>query len=156
MNFKQDLATDRVSSLPLRDAIAIDKHTVIRGAIALMRTHSLGCAIIVDHRCYPTGIFTEQSVIRTLVAGASLDATPVSEYVDPCFCVVRASDPIEEAWNAVIRANARFLCVTNDDGELVGLTGQRGIAEYVCDCFSNQIPVQRLGSTPWMLHREGA
>ena len=156
MSFQEDLAGERVESLPLRDAIAIDKHTILRAAIAMMRTHNLGCAVIVDSVCRPTGIFTEQSVIGMLVGDASIDAQPVSAFADPHFFVVKLTDPISDVWDAVVHQAARFVCVTDEEGQLVGLTGQRGLAEYVCDCFANQIAVQRLGSTPWMLEREGA
>ena len=97
-----------------------------------------------------------QSVIRMLVDGASLDCTPVSKFADPNYMVAKRSDPISGVWDAVIHDGIRFVCVTDEEGQLVGLTGQRGLSEYVCDCFANQITVQRLGSAPWMLQREGA
>ena len=156
MSFREELSKETVSELPLRDAIAVDQHTVLRAAIALMRQHELGCAVIVDHLCRPTGIFTEQSVIRMLIAEASLDSQPVSDFADPHFFVVKQSDPISKVWDLIVGEAARFVCVIDDEGQLAGLTGQRGLAEYVCDCFASQIAVQRLGSTPWMLQREGA
>jgi len=156
MSFRKELADEKVGSLPLRDAIAVDGHTVVRAAVALMRSHGLGCTVIVDHHCRPAGIFTEQSVIRMLVQGVCLDTTPVSQFCDPHFFVLRTDDPIEKAWEAVTRSGARFLCVTDKSGELIGLTGQRGLSEYLCDTYSQQVTVQRLGSAPWMLQREGA
>ena len=156
MSFREDLCEEKVSSLPLRDAIAVDPHTVVRAAIALMRSHGLGCAVVVDHHCRPIGVFTEQSVIDMLVEGKCLDTTPVSDCCDHRFFIVKTNDPIEKAWEAVTQHGARFLCVTDKTGQLIGLTGQRGLAEYVCDTFAQQVAVQRLGSTPWMLQREGA
>ncbi|QDV83273.1 CBS domain-containing protein [Planctomycetes bacterium TBK1r] len=156
MSFKEQLSREQIRTLPLRDAIALDEHTVARAAIALMRTHSLGCAVIVDPGCRPQGIFNEQSIIRMLMAGVSLDTTAISAFADPDVGIVRADDPILFAWQAVVDQGHRFLCVTDDEGYLIGLTGQRGLAEYVCDCYAKQIAVQRLGSAPWMLQREGA
>jgi CBS domain-containing protein len=156
MAFQEDLLDDKIKSLALRDAIAIDQHTLLRAAIAMMRSHALGCAVIVDQHRHPIGIFTEQSIIRVLVAGVSLDSTPVSDFTDPDFAVVGVDEPIQSAWRAVVDRGIRFLCVTDADGRLVGLSGERGLAEYVCDCFAEQITVQRLGSAPWMLQREGA
>lgn len=156
MGFREDIEEDMVGSLSLRDAIAVDERTILRAAIALMRSHSLGCAIIIDQHFRPTGLFTEQSVIQVLVSGASLDEVPVSAFADPDFFVARSSDPILKVWNAVVHSGARFVSVTDEAGRLVGVTGQRGLSEYVCDCYSKQISVQRLGSAPWMLQREGA
>lgn len=156
MKFSEDLAIAPVSSLALRDAIEVKPGTVVRAAIAQMRAQSLGCAVIIDFARVPIGIFTEQSVINLLVQNASLDESPVQDFADPSFLVVNRCEPIARVWNAIQHDGIRFVCVTNDDGKLVGITGQRGVAEYLAECFANQVSVQRLGSTPWMQQREGA
>ena len=156
MSFLNDLETELVQSLPLRDVIAIDPHTIVRAAVAMMRNHGLGCAVIAERGKPPTGIFTEHSVIEVLVRNVSIDECAVSKYADSSFVVVKQTDPILSVWKAVLDQAARFVCVTDEDGHLVGLTGQRGLAEYLCDCYARQVTVQRLGSTPWMREREGA
>ena len=156
MSFLHDLETDTVGSLPIRSAIIVKPYTLIRAAVALMRTHALGCAVIADHTSVPSGVFTEHSVIEALTKDACFDDTPVFRFADPKFVVVRKSEPILRVWEAVQKAEARFVCVTDDSGKVIGVTGQRGLAEYVADCYAGQITVQRLGSTPWMQQREGA
>lgn len=156
MNFRKDLEEDTVRSLQLRQAILISPHTVVRAAVALMRRESLGCAVIVDHRRVPSGIFTEHSLIGALVKNASLDDCPVCQFADRNFISVGESEPIMRVWQAVQLAAARFVCVTDADGRAIGITGQRGLAEYLTDCFARQVTVQRLGSKPWMQQREGA
>ncbi|MCC9603978.1 CBS domain-containing protein [Stieleria sp. JC731] len=156
MGFLDELNTERVKDLPLRDAIAINEHTIARAAIALMRSNDIGCAVVVKHQWEPCGMFTEQSVIRLLHDGVSLDSTAVSKYLDPSYRCVSLSSPIRRVWDAIVNDGARFLCVTDDDGQLVGLAGQRSLAEYLGDCYARQVAVQRLGSKPWMLEREGA
>lgn len=156
MSFRGDLQADCVGSLPLRDVIAVDPHTVLRAAVAMMRNHSLGCAVIVERGQPPSGIFTERSLINVLVSNASLDSCAISQFTDPSFVMVKASDAIASVWNAVVEKAARYVCVTDDEGRLIGLTGQRGLSEYLADTFARQVAVQRLGSTPWMRQREGA
>lgn len=156
MGFRHDLETDTVGSLTLRSAIIVQPYTLVRAAVAMMRNHSLGCAVIADHAQVPSGIFTEHSVIDALMKDACFDSTPVCRFADPKFIAVRKSDPILRVWNAVQMASARFVCVTDDEGKVIGITGQRGLAEYVADCYAGQVAVQRLGSTPWMQQREGA
>ena len=156
MAFRDDLEQELVSSLPLRDAIIVQSGTLVRAAIADMRAHSMGCAVIVDDAKVPTGIFTEQSVIKLLMEHASLDDRPVQDFADPHFISVQSGEPISRVLDAIQRSGARFVCVTDDGGKLIGLTGQRGMAEYVADCFAQQVTVQRLGSTPWMQNRDGA
>jgi len=156
MTFCQDLREDTVRSLPIRKAIAIQSHTLLRAAIAMMRNEGLGCAVIVNHQRQPIGIFTEHSVIDALARGVGLDDRPVCEFVDPDFFCVRETDPILRVWELVCDSAARFVCVTDREGTVVGITGQRGLAEYLADCFAGQVTVQRLGSNPWMSQQEGA
>ncbi|QDT10180.1 cyclic nucleotide-binding/CBS domain-containing protein [Planctomycetes bacterium K23_9] len=156
LSFKEDLASTPVSALATREAIVVQPGTVVRAAIAQMRAHSLGCAVIVDYSQHPIGIFTEQSIIKLLARGVSLDNCPVQDFADPTFLSVNHADPIEHVWDAIQQDGVRFVCVIDDDGKLIGITGQRGVAEYVADCFATQVTVQRLGSTPWMQQREGA
>ncbi len=156
MRFREHLEQEPTSSLSLRDAVVVHAGTVVRGAIASMRTRSLGCAVIVDHAGAPTGIFTEQSVIELLFKNMSLDDRPIQDFADSNFVFVKDSEPISRVWDAIQNGGARFVCVVDDDGKLIGITGQRGIAEYVADCFAKHVTVQRLGCTPWMQQREGA
>ncbi len=156
MGFRQELESEPISSLPLRDAIAVREETLIRAAIAVMRAHSLGCSVIVDYKLKPVGLFTERSLLNVLLQGASLDESPVVDFGERDFFCFRADEPIIRVWNAVLEKQARFVVVTDKKGQLMGVTGQRGIAEYISDCFPAQTVVQRLGSKPWMQQREGA
>lgn len=156
MSFRDDLAEDPVRSLSLRDAIVVEPTTSLQDAVGLMREKSLGCAVIVDAAGKVSGIFTEQSLLEALAQSESLDGRPVSDFADPGFLVVSLSDPVSKIWNAVVHDGLRFVCVTDDENKLVGVTGQRGLAEYMAEYFPQQILVQRLGSTPWMQQREGA
>jgi CBS domain-containing protein len=156
MSFRDDLEEEQVHTLPLREAIVIHPDTSIREAVMLMRAKSLGCAVIVDADGSPTGVFTEQSLLDALTQTVSLDATTVSEFLDPHFLTIKSSDPISRVWDAIEKDGLRFVCVTNEAGALIGITGQRGIAEYVAESFPQQVLVQRLGSAPWMQKREGA
>ena len=156
LGFRKEIEFDSISSLQLRDAIVVHQFTVVRAAIAMMRDKSLGCAVIVDQSGKPIGLFTEQSVVEVLVSNASLDERPVCEFAERDFLCVKASEPIARVWDAVQRAGVRFVAVTDERGNLIGITGQRGIAEYISEYFPRQVVVQRLGSKPWMENREGA
>lgn len=156
MGFREDIQQDTVSSLPIRDAAAIRRDTTLREAVRVMQATSLGCAVIVDESNAPIGIFTEQSLLDALTRDASLDELTVGGLTDPGFLVIKQSDPILRVWNAVARDGLRFVCVTDDDGKFIGVTGQRGLAEYLAESFPQEVLVQRLGSTPWMQQREGA
>jgi hypothetical protein len=50
----------------------------------------------------------------------------------------------------------RFLIVINEHGQLAGLTGQKGLMEYVAEHFPGEVIVQRIGCKPYTEEREGA
>ncbi|QDV88843.1 CBS domain-containing protein [Planctomycetes bacterium TBK1r] len=156
MGFRGELDQDTVGNLPLRDAIAVQHDTTALDAVKLMREKSLGCAVIVDQGGTPTGLFSEQSLVDMLARDLSLADHVVGDFTDAGLLVVRSSDPISRVWDAVERDGLRFVLVTDDEGKLIGVTGQRGIAEYLAERFPQQVLVQRLGNTPWMQQREGA
>ncbi len=52
--------------------------------------------------------------------------------------------------------NVRMLCVVDEQGRVVGLTGQRGLMEYVAEHFPGEVMVQRIGQPSYMSDREGA
>jgi hypothetical protein len=86
----------------------------------------------------------------------SLGDVTVSEFAEQGFPRVCEDDPIVNVWEAVVTGEKRFVLVTDDQGQILGLTGQRGLAEYVSEYYPQQIMVQRLGAKPVMQQREGA
>lgn len=156
IGFREDLEQEPIHNLSIRDAIVVYPGTLIRAAVALMRHRSIGCAVIVQAGMVPSGLFTERSLMEALVQNASLDNRPVSEFAETNFLAVKRSEPIARVWDAIYQDGHRFVCVTDDDGKLIGVTGQRAIAEYIAEYFPQQVMVQRLGCTPWMQQREGA
>ena len=69
---------------------------------------------------------------------------------------VRTTDPITDVIEAMELKNTRLLCVVDEKGSVVGVTGQRGIMEYVAEHFPGQVMVQRIGQPPYLSDREGA
>jgi CBS domain-containing protein len=69
---------------------------------------------------------------------------------------VKLTDPIESVLDALNLKNVRFLCVVDDADRLVGLTGQKGLMEYVADHFPLRVMVQRIGEPASFHEREGA
>ena len=66
------------------------------------------------------------------------------------------TDPIADVLAALELKNVRFLAVLDEEGRLVGLTGQKGLMEYVADHFPGQVAVQRINCGPFPQEREGA
>lgn len=156
MGLAENMKNECVRDLPYRDVAMLGEDASIASAIELMRAKRIGCAFIVDEMGRPLGFFTERKVIELLAQGyKNLDDIPLSEHLDEAWFAVREDAPLCEAVDAIQRRGARFLCVTDDDGRVVALTGQKGLAEYVADHFPKLVTVEQVGGRPG-LDREGA
>ncbi len=156
MGLKQDLLNEPVNTLAIREPVIISSGTIIRAAIAKMKSKGLGCAIVVDFSGKPLGTFTERSVIDLLLSDpTSLDRRVVADYLDTKWIVVRQSDPVADVLKAMQSQDQRFAVVINDQGQAIGLTGQKGLMECIADYFPRQVFCQRVG-TPPLSAREGA
>ena len=147
---------ETVGDLPIREVITVEAGTIVRAAVARMRAMELGCAVILNFKRVPVGIFTERSLLDALTKNASLDECPVSEFADFQCTVLKNSEPASRVWKAIEQNGDRFICVTDDSGKVIGMTGQRSLAEHVSACFPGEVMVQRIGGKPWMQQREGA
>ncbi|MCH5377927.1 MAG: CBS domain-containing protein [Planctomycetes bacterium] len=157
MGLIENFQRERVRDVPLREAVKVSPDLSVSAAVELMQEKQLGCAVVVDDQDRPLGIFTERTVIDLLLQqSGDMDAISVKDHLDPNWSCVREDDPLSTLVEAVQDKGARFLCVTDADGRVIALTGQKGLAEYVADHFPRQVMVQRLGGKPGTVEREGA
>ena len=156
MGLRQNLASEPVSRLDLRKPVLCGRSESVRQAVERMRQRKLGCAIVIDIDSKPIGLFTESMLTRLLnEVGTSLLDDAVSNYVMNPWPTVVETDPIWRVLQEMEIKNTRFLGVLDESGRVVGLTGQKGLMEYVSEHFPQQVMVQRVGSKP-PADREGA
>ena len=156
MGLKNNLQSESVSKLPCREAILIPPETTVRQAVEILQSKQLGCAVVVDAEDKPLGIFTERTLIELLLQQPDLGAILVRDHLEAEWFCVRSSDPIATVLDLVQNRGARFVCELNEHGKVIGLTGQKGLSEYIADHFPEQVMVQRIGGQPGMGTREGA
>lgn len=148
---------EQVRDLTIRDAIVVTTDSPLREVIALMRAKQLGCAMVVDPDDKPLGTFTERTMINVMLRFPQefMEHT-VGDHVYANAVFVNQSDPIHQVWDAIQNKGRRFVGVVDDEGKLVGLTGQKGISEYIAEHCPQQVMVQRIGGKPGLQQREGA
>ncbi len=157
MGLWQNFQNEQVRRLALREAVTAASSASVRDAVTLMREKKLGCTIIADEERKPLGIFTESALTQLMNdrGTSALDHPLADHMLTPCPHVC-LSDPISYVVEAMELKNLRFLCVVDDEGRIAGLTGQKGLIEFVADHFPGQIMVQRIGGEPFPSEREGA
>lgn len=155
MQLYESFARETVSQLALRKPVVCSPDTTVKAAIKKMRQRKLGCVIVVDDDTRPVGIFTEGMITQMLVTDPAGIDDRVSARMSTHCPTVTLGQPVARVLEALQRENTRFLCVVSGEGQVVGLTGQKGLMEYVADHFPQQVLVQRVGSKPPQ-EREGA
>lgn len=156
MGLKENLQNEPVSRLALRQPVVASDDATVRDGIVRMRERELGCVFIVDEEHRPCGIFTE-GMLRQMIAGnpGCVDE-PLREHVNREARMVKSTDPIVRVLQAMQLEKTRFVGVVDDEGRLVGLTGQKGLMEYVAEHFPEQVMVQYVGGPHHFADREGA
>lgn len=157
MGLWQDFQEEPISKLSLREPVIAASQDTVRTAIGRMRDQQLGCTIVADRWNKPVGIFTESAVTALLNReGPQILDDPLKTHMTTPCPWVQLTDPISYMLEAMQLKNLRFLCVVDDTGKIVGLTGQKGLIEFVADHFPGQVMVQRVGGHAYPTHREGA
>jgi predicted transcriptional regulator len=157
MGLKENLTNETVSQLPCREAIRIPPEATVREAVEILQSKQLGCAVVVDEADKPLGVFTERTLIDLLLQQPeNLDSLQVRDHLEAEWFCVQTTDPIARVLDLVQNRGARFVVELDDAGKVKGLTGQKGLSEYIADHFPEQVMVQRIGGQPGMETREGA
>lgn len=157
MGLKESLGREPVSRLHLREAIKASPDLPISKAIEVMRRKRLGCAVIVDDADRPLGVFTERDIIRILVEDPSqVDVGAIGDHMSDKCAIVREDDPSVAVIAAMQVSDIRFVVVTDAQGRVKALTGQRGVMEFVAEHYPSRVMNQTAGERSYSDNREGA
>ena len=156
MGLQENFRNEQISQLAIREPITVQSTSSVSDTVSLMRDRDLGCAFVVDDAGKLIGVFTESMLTELLSHGhVELDEPIENRMAKRCAWVTK-TDPIVDILDAMQMKNLRFLCVVDEQGRVVGLTGQRGLMEYVADSFPGQVLVRKIGQSPYLSEREGA
>ena len=156
MGLIENLKSDDVASMHLRSPVVVPCGSTVRETIEAMRVGRLGCAIVVDESGKPVGMFTESQLRELLPCTPGLLDDVVDLHMARRFPSVTTRDVVEIVLDAMQTNNTRFVCVQDSEGRLAGLTGQKGLMEYVAEHFPREVMVQRVGGAAYPKKREGA
>ncbi|MGI9429781.1 MAG: CBS domain-containing protein [Bythopirellula sp.] len=155
MGINESFANDQIADLALREPVCCRPDDDIESAIQRLRDRNLGCLIVVDHKHKPIGVVTESMITQKVAHDPASISGPVQGLMADICPWVQLTDSVSLVLDAMQAQNTRFLCVVDDDGRTVGLTGQKGLMEFIADHYPQQVMVQRVGSLP-PKNREGA
>lgn len=156
MGLYENMLTEPISKLALREAITVPAKWSVRDAVLRMRDRKLGCVIVVDQQLKPIGMFTEAMLRCLLIDDRPALEDSVQNRMETQFPCAKITEPVVTVLEAMQAEHHRFVCVVDDTGRVVGLTGQKGLMEYIADHFPQMVLTQRAGVEPPRSEREGA
>jgi len=156
MGLRSDILNHQVSALPMREGLIVAPDARLGETMQKMQAAHLGCVVVVDERGRPLGKFTERRLMRLVVAGKAKPDTRVGDHVFGAEDCVTRNDPIHKMIRIMEDRQLRFIIVVDEQGRVIGLTGQKGLMEYIAEHFPRQVKVQRMQAKLHMDEREGA
>ena len=155
MGMFENIQNENVRSLKLRDPVLAKPDDKVRDVVQAMRKLNLGCAIVVDDQRKPTGMFTESMLTQMLVKDPAALQDAIGNHSADHWPQVSTEDSVAAVLDALEVKNVRFLSVVDERGRIAGLTGQKGLMEFIADHFP-QVTVQPVGENLATTAREGA
>ena len=156
MALKRDLETTSVSRLNLRDPVTISENATVRDAVQVMRNAKLGCVVVVNENSEATGIYTEAMLRNSLNESAEVLNNTVAAEMTSRLPWVSPTDEVRMVLDAMETNNMRFIAVLDEARQVIGITGQKSLIEFVAESFPYEVLTQDLSSHEPSLKKEGA
>lgn len=156
MGLRDDILHEPVSSMSLRPLVQVDEDATVGQAIAEMRQEKLGCVMVLDKAGKPIGQFNERLLMPFLLQHPDGTDDPVTRHMSRKVICVCQDEPIVKMIGQMETHRPRWVCVVDETGRAIALSGQRGVIEYIVNHFPRQILVQPIEKKLAIDQREGA
>lgn len=156
MGLQENFEKEAVGNLNLRDAITVTPDVTLREAIQRMQKAQIGCVIVVNSEGEAVGAYNEAMLRNQLTSQSEFLEQPISEYMATKFPWALKSDSVGILLDAMQANNTRFVVVLDEDKKVCGLTGQKGLMEFIAEHFPKEVMVQNVGNKKLNSEREGA
>ncbi len=156
MGLRENIFKDTIAELAVRQPILVSPKTSARQVATQLRLRQLGCAFVIDALGKPIGKFTQRQIMKLLVEDSKKLDGPVEDVMYRQCDTIRIDEPISRLIELMSAQQIRYLAVVDSNGSVIGLTGQKGLMEYIADHFPRQVKVQRMKPLIALETKEGA
>ncbi len=121
-----------VGLLNPREPLVIRENDSIKSAIDTLKSHKVGCVIIVNDEQKLVGIFTERDVTLK-VAGSemNLSTTLISEVMTPAPHTEQMTTTLAFALNMMSEGGYRHIPIVDDENCPIGIISVKDIVDYI-------------------------
>ena len=155
MGLRQDIREQPITELDLRKVIRVAATDTLRNAVDLMKKNQLGGVVVVDDEGKAAGQFTDRDLIRLLLDRSDPLDDPIGRHMSEVRAPINRTDPIAVIIDRMRERRSRYGIVIDESSRPIGLTGHKGVVEYITDHFPRQVKVQMMKSKLHMDEREG-
>lgn len=119
---------DLVDGLPA----VLTPQASIREAVQVMQEQALSCVVVAEGGTI-LGLFTEQEVLDSVATGVETATTPIGLSIVPQVPILRPSDGIGAAFQAMQAANRCYVLVVEEQGQICGLVPRQRLYQAIVD-----------------------
>ena len=156
MGLKEEVSKATVSEMNIRPPVTISKESTVRDAVEKMRSAGLGCIVAVDDSNKAVGIFTEAMLRHALNESVAVLDDSLANQIVTRLPWVLPTDEVKMVLDAMEENNIRFIAVLDEERQVIGITGQKTMMEFVAEAFPHEVMTQDITSTSTSLQKEGA
>ena len=102
------------------------------------------------------GLFSERRLVKLLADDQQFLDDPIEAHMSTESIKVSHDQPISCVLQMMQDHGLRFLVVVDDQGRIVGQTGQKSLIRYMAEHFPRSVKVQMMEAKLYMDQREGA
>lgn len=112
--------------------ITVTPDKTLEEAVELMANHNVGLLVVVDrdNPRRPIGVLSERDVVRAIGWKAPLTVTVREAGTFTGLIYVYADDPVEKAFEVMMKHNIRHVLVLEQNGNLLGVISIRDLAKF--------------------------
>ena len=128
-----------LSILNPAEPICIKETASLREALDLLKTHKIGCLLVLDDKGKVSGIFTERDVILKVIGESKLPEAPISTFMTRQPVCEQLTTTIAFALNLMSHGGFRHIPIVDDEHYPIGIISVKNIVDYIVLRFLEDI-----------------
>ncbi len=137
-DLQKALKVEKIQTLKIRPALAVDRTTPIKNVLTRMREEKKGCAVILEGKKV-VGIFTERDAMTKIIEQKMDLKTFIETVMTPDPKVLKVSDSVADAIRLMSQGSYRHIPLVNDNGEVSGLLSVRDLVQYLAEHYPYEV-----------------
>ena len=133
---ERSLLEDPVACLHPTRPVSVELHTSLSDALELMRSHNIGCLLVMEEGGALTGILTERDLLQKVALEApDLHQCTVEKFMSSAPESSKPDHPLAYAIRRMLVSDIRYLPLIDDAGRPNGIVSSRDIVAYIAERF---------------------